>query len=132
MAILTSRLSNKKIAYFQYDFATHGGTAGAITVQGSKIPSGAIITSGMIHVNTAVVGTTSTLAIQALASEDILAATAEASLTLNAVLDTVPDQTAANAIRMTSTINSLTFTIGVNDLTAGKVTACLEYLEPTA
>jgi len=131
--MLTSRGSAKRIAYFQYDFDVDGGDAGAITVLGSNIPSGAIITSGMIHVNTAVTSDGSaTVAIQAASSEDILAATAKASLTLNALLDLVPVGTAATAIRLTSQINSLTFTVGTAALTAGKITACLEYLEPTA
>ena len=123
----TSGLENNlRVSYFQYDFAKHGGATGAITVYGDGIPANAIICGGVIRVNTAVVGTTSTLAIQAASSEDILAATAEASLTLNARIAVVPDfATVGDMITLSSAINSLTFTVGTNDLTAGKVTVIL-------
>ena len=126
----TSGLENaKKVAYFEYDFSIHGGAAEAITVYGDVIPIGAIITSGMIHVKTAVTSAGSaTVAIQALSSEDVLAATGKASLTLNALIDTVPVGTAATAIRCTSTVQSLTFTPAVAALTAGKICVALEYV----
>jgi len=123
----TSGLENNlRVSYYQYDFAKHGGATGAITVYGDGIPANAVICGGFARVNTAVVGTTSTLAIQAASSEDILAATAEASLTLNALLAVVPDfATVGDMIILASAINSLTFTVGTNDLTAGKVTVAL-------
>jgi len=126
----TSGLENNlRVSYFQYDFAKHGGATGAITVYGDGIPANAIICGGVIRVNTAVVGTTSTLAIKAASSEDILAATAEASLTLNALLAVVPDfATVGDMITLASAINSLTFTVGTNDLTAGKVTVALFWI----
>jgi len=126
----TSGLENaKKVAYFEYDFSIHGGTAGDITVYGDPIVSGAIITSGMIHVRTACTSAGSaTVAIKALTSEDILAATAKASLTANALIDTVPVGTAATSIRCTSTIQALTFTVATAALTAGKIVVALEYV----
>lgn len=118
--------NNMRASYFQYDFSKHGGATGAITVYGDGIPANAVICGGYIRVNTAVVGDTSTLAIQAASSEDILAATAEASLTLNALVAVVPDfATVGEMITLSSAINALTFTVGTNDLTAGKVTVAL-------
>jgi hypothetical protein len=118
----------KQTAYFEYDFNADGGAVGAIAVSGNPIPSGSIITSGVVHVKTAVTSDGSaTVAIQALSSEDILAATAKASLTLNALLDVVPDGAAANMIRTTSNVTSLTFTVGTAALTAGKICVALEY-----
>ena len=118
----------KHTAYFEYDFATHAGAVEAITVKGNPIPSGAVITNGVVHVKTAVTSAgAATVAIQALASEDILAATGKASLTLNALLDVVPDGTAANMIRTTANVESLTFTVGTAALTAGKVCVAIEY-----
>ena len=121
--------SSKSVAYFEFDFATHGGAVSAITVAGSRpIPSGAVITSGVIHVKTAATsGGSATVAIHALSSEDILAATAVASLSLNALLDVVPDGAIANMIRATSNITALTFTVATAALTAGKIVVALEY-----
>lgn len=126
----TSGLENNlRVSYFQYDFAKHGGAVGAITVYGDGIPANAWIVDAKIRVNTAVVGTTSTLAIQAATSEDILAATAEASLTLNAKIQGVPDMaTVGDQIVLASAINSLTFTVGTAALTAGKVTVALMWI----
>ena len=126
----TSGLENNlRTSYFQYDFARHGGVVGAITVTGDGIPSGAIICNGLVHVNTAVVGTTSTVAIMAVNAADVLAATAEASLTINALIVTVPDfATAAHYIRLTAAINSLTFTVATGALTAGKITVGLNWM----
>jgi len=123
---------NRKIAVFEFDFAKHGGAVGAIVVSGTPIPSGAIIKEGIIHVKTAVTSDGSaTLQIKALTTDDILASTAKASLTLNALVATVPVGTAATSIRATSNITSLTFTVGTAALTAGKVCVALEYLPPT-
>ena len=113
-------------AAFEYDFALHGGAVGAITVGPKLLPAGALVFDGLIHVVTAVVGTTSTLAIHALSAEDILAATAEASLTLNSLHDTVCVGTAATSFRCTAA-TALTFTVAVNPLTAGKVRVYLRY-----
>jgi len=125
--------TGKKIAFFEYDFAVHGGAAGDIEVEGTPIPSGAIIKEGIIHVKNAVTsGGSATLQIKALSTDDILASTAKASLTLNALIATVPVGTAASSIRATSNITALTFTVGTAALTAGKVMVALEYVPPTA
>lgn len=120
--------NNLRTSYFQYDFAKHGGVTGNIVVTGDGIPAGAIIMNGVIRINTAVVGESSTVAIQAVQANDILAATAEASLTLNALLIAVPDfATVAHMITLAAAINSLTFVVGTADLTAGKVTVALQW-----
>jgi hypothetical protein len=118
----------KQVAKFVYDVEKHGGAIGAIAVQGNGLPSDAIIVGGMIHVETALTSDgAATVAIGAVDTSDILAATDVASLTLNALLDTVPDGTAANAIRLTDAINAITFTVGTADLTAGKISVAVEY-----
>lgn len=122
-------ISAKHVSYFEYDFSRHGGAVGGITVYGDPIPSGAIIKEGIIHVKAAVTSDGSaTVAIAALSANDILAATAKASLTLNALVATVPVGTAASSIRVTSNITSLTFTVAVAALTAGKICVALEYV----
>ena len=120
---------NKRVAYFEYDFAMDGGAVGDITLRGDRLPNDAVITSGMIHVNTAVTsGGSATVALKVLSAGDVLAATAKTSLTLNALLDTVPVGTAATAVRTTSAGLGVTMTVAVAALTAGKITVALEYL----
>jgi hypothetical protein len=122
-------MSHKNVAYYEFNFAKHGGAVGAISVPGDVIPAGAIIKEGLIHVKTAVTSDGSaTLQIKALSTDDILASTAKSSLTLNALLATVPVGTAASSIRVTSDITELVFTVGTADLTAGKVVVALEYI----
>jgi len=124
----TSGLENNlRVSYFQYDFAKHGGAVGAITVYGDGIPANAVICGGLIHVNAAVTSSgLATVAIAAVGAGDILGATAKASLTLNALIAAVPDfATVGDMIRLTAAINSLTFTVGTEALTAGKITAAL-------
>ena len=120
--------NNKRVSYFQYDFAKHGGAVSAITVTGDGIPSGAVITDGMIHVNTACVGSGASVAIMAVGANDILSALAITSLTLNDLVSCVPKSTQATWIRLTAALNSLTFTISAAALTAGKITVALEWV----
>jgi hypothetical protein len=124
----SSKASRVKLAQFTYDFAVHGGTTGAIIVGAGRLPAGAIIFDGLIHVITAVVGTTSTLAISVMTANDLLTATAEATLIEDYLADVVPAGSAATAIIVTSE-KGCTFTIGTADLTAGKVCVSLRYFE---
>ena len=116
----------KYVADFRYDFAKDGGAVGDIEL-GPYLPVNAIITSGMIHVETAATsGGSATVALKVNTAEDVLAATAVGSLTLNALLDVVPVGTAATAIRTTA-LKKLTMTIATATLTAGKIRVVLEY-----
>lgn len=118
-----------RVAYYEYDFSRDGGAVGAISVEGDVIPSGAIIVDSIAHVKTAVTSAGSaTMQIKALTTDDILASTAKSSLTLNALVACVPVGTAATAIRVTSNITSLTFTVGTAALTAGKICVALQYI----
>jgi hypothetical protein len=117
----------KKVAKFVYDYAKHGGAIGDVSVQGNGIPADAIIIDGLVDVETGLVGSGAIVAVKAKSADDVLAATAITSLALNDLLDTVPDGSAANAIRLTSAINELTLTISDAALTAGKISVALEY-----
>ena len=125
----TQGLENaKKVAYFEYDFSKDGGAVGDITLRGSALPIGAIVNMGLIHVQTAVTsGGSATLALKLINAEDVVAATAKASLTLNALLDTVPDGTAATSVRIVTAGTKLVATVAVAALTAGKLIVPLEY-----
>ncbi len=119
----------KRVAYFEYDFAMDGGAVGEIALRGDRMPNDAVITGGMIHVNTAVTSDGAVeVTLGVLTADDVLATTLKAALTLNALLDTVPAGTAATAIRTTSGGLGLNMTIGVAAITAGKITVALEYL----
>ena len=128
---MTSGLENKKrTAYYTYDFAKHGGAVSAIAINGDGIPAGAIIADGIIHVRTAIAASaaSTTGAIMAIGANDIYtAATITAAFALNAMLATIPVGTAATCVRVTSNISKLTFTIGVQPITAGKFTVALDY-----
>jgi len=126
--VQSSQGSRVGLALFEYDFAVHGGTAGAIVIGANRLPAGAIIMDGVVHVITAPLGTTSTIAIHVTTAGDVLAATAEASLTVGLLVDTVCDGTAATMIKVAAA-SGCTFTIGVNDLTAGKIVVGLRYID---
>ena len=114
-------------AVFEYDFALHGGAVSTITVGPKLLPAGAIVMDGIIHVKTAPTSEGSaTVALHLLSSEDILAATAIASLTLNSLHDTVPVGTAATMLRCTAA-TQLSVVIATAALTAGVIAVGLRW-----
>lgn len=118
----------KRVAYFEYDFAIDGGAVGDISLRGDRLPNDAVVTGGMVHCKTAVTSDgAATVALRLLAAGDVLAATGKASFTTNALLNTVPDGTAAHALRATSGGLGVTMSVAVAALTAGKVIVALEY-----
>lgn len=119
----------KKVAYFEYDFAVDGGAVGTLSLRGDRLPDDAVITSGMLHVKTALTsGGLATASLGVETAVDVLAVTGKATFTLNALLDTVPVGTAATAIRTTAGGKGLNMAIADAALTAGKFIVALEYL----
>jgi len=117
---------------FEYDFAIDGGAVGTIAIPGIPIPPNCLIKSGSIWVKDAATSGTSTGTIAfeiVAASADILAATIVTSLTANALLDVVPDGTAANMIRTTDHVTAISGIIAVEALTAGKICVQLDWVE---
>src|SRR3990167_7274278 len=119
-----------RTARAKYSFAVDGGAVGAITPASTAlIPDNAIIVAATVNSTTAVVGTTSTLAVGTTAGSSatsILAATAEATLSIDAVLNGVP--VFATPVKMTAA-GSINVTVGTNDLTAGIVeVTCLYFV----
>jgi len=105
---------------FVYDFSKHGGAISTITVGPKLIPAETVITGCNIRVITAPVGTNATIALHLLSSEDLLAATAITSFTLDALLVGVPvPQTAATWLLCTAA-TQLSVVIATTALTAGK------------
>jgi len=119
---------SKKVAYFEWDFTKDGGAVGDIALRGDRLPNDAVVHNGIIHVNTATTaGGAATLALKLVAANDIKAATAVASFTVNALIATVPVGTAATSLRTTSAGLGVVLTVAVAALTAGKITVALEY-----
>jgi hypothetical protein len=125
-----------------WDFAVNGGAVGVANLD-VLLPEGAIVTGGFIHVLTAVTTSASgTLSFGLNDNVDLLAATAAASLTANAILPLIPSTTAAldgNAqsagvtncrpLRLTAD-RELKAAVATGALTAGKVAIYLEFIGP--
>lgn len=115
-------LSQLQVWRAKYDFAVDGGAVGLITPKiNVDIPDNAIILFGILNPTTALVGTSSTIAVGTSAgssASSLKAATAEATYSIDAVLATVPVCTAASAVKMTAK-GKVTITVAVAALTAG-------------
>ncbi len=119
----------KQIKIFEYDFAKEGGAVGAITLRGGKIPNGAVITSGIVLGQVAMVsGGATTVALATEGAADILAATGKASFTDGGLIDTVPDGAATNMV-LTTAAQSLVATVAVAAITAGQFRVALEFYQ---
>lgn len=123
----TARL---KTVQAEYDFAVDGGAVGSITLrsvdgQGNEVPNGSVIEMGYIDVLTACLSATGTMALASEAAADILAATAQAGLTLGRK-SVIPVGTGATAVKMTAK-RSLVLTIATAAFTAGKFRVVLFY-----
>jgi hypothetical protein len=117
-----------RAAYFEWDFSRDGGAVGDIALRGDRLPAGVIITGGKIHVNTAVTGGAGAVLSLAVGLSELLPDTAVADLTLDAILDVVPNNAAANCILVATTGTGVTLTIAGAAMTAGKITLALQYL----
>lgn len=115
-----------KTVVADYDFAVDGGAIGTITLRGDNaIPSGAVITGGFIDVETACASATGTIAVQAEGAADILAATAQAGLTVGRK-SVIPAGTGATSVKTTAERN-LKIVIATAAFTAGKFKITLFY-----
>ena len=116
----------ERVVKAQYDFATLGGAVGDISL-GVVIPVDAIITDVVIDVLTAPTsGGAATIAVKAQTAADLLAATAIASVT--GILQGVPTAgTIASAIKTTAA-RTVTITVAVAALTAGKFNVLVKYV----
>lgn len=116
----------KNTAIWTYDFDKYGGAVGDITLD-ELLPSNAVITYAYAHVVAACTSAgAATVAARIMSPEDVVAATALASLVIASNVDGVPDNTAGNMIVTTANM-SLIVTVEVADLTAGKINFVVEY-----
>jgi len=121
----------KNVVKFVYDFSVDGGAVGSFNVRDEwgnpfTFPVGAIITRAFLDVITACTTSASgTLAFKINSSGDILAATAAASVT--GLMDGVPVNTAATAIKVATSAKPVVASIATGALTAGKLYLFVEY-----
>lgn len=110
-----------RCAHARYDFAIDGGGApGLITLaQSDVIPAGAIMVGGTLNPTTALVGSSTTIAVgtsAGSAANSLKTATAEATYSIDAVLNIVP--VFATPVKM-SADGTITVTTAVAALSAG-------------
>ena len=126
-------VNGMNVAHAIYSFAADGGVIGAITpVSTAVIPNNAIIVAATINSTTAVTSAgAATLAVGTTAgssASSILAATAKASLSLDALINGVP--VFATPVKMTAA-GSINVTVGAATLTAGIVEIFVYYTVAT-
>lgn len=120
----------RKIAVALYSFATDGGAVGDITLRGDAIPSGAIITDVLIHVDTALTsGGAATVALKAESAADLNAADAISGAPWSTTGAKRGDLDADTAPVKTTAARSIVATVATAALTAGKFSVYVEYLE---
>tara|TARA_R110000803_G_scaffold62028_1_gene122183 strand:- start:335 stop:724 length:390 start_codon:yes stop_codon:yes gene_type:complete len=118
-----------QVQEYEYDFAVDGGLVSAIDLSakpGSRIlPQGAIVKAVHYSVETAIVGSSSTMAAGNTTSATTYeAATAEATLIADYTIDTGTTPFIVNSAGDADFL----MTIGTGALTAGKVKFFVEYL----
>ena len=121
---------SRQVAHGRYDFAVDGGATGDITLRGDKIPSGAIITDALIHVDTVLTsGGAATVAIKTEAAADINAADLISGAPWSTTGAKRADFTATTAPVKTTAERSVVATVAAAALTAGKFSVLVSYVE---
>jgi len=121
---------SRQVAHGRYDFAVDGGATGDITLRGDKIPSGAIITDALIHVDTVLTsGGAATVAIKTEAAADINAADLISGAPWSTTGAKRADFTATTAPVKTTAERSIVATVAAAALTAGKFSVLVSYVE---
>ena len=126
---VTAGNSALRVAKAIYNFAIDGGAISTITPNGTvSLPDNAVIIAATVNSTTAVLSAgASTVSVGTSAGSSaasLLAATAKASLSLDAVLNGVP--VFATPVKLTAAGN-VTFTVGTAALTAGVIEVTIYY-----
>lgn len=123
-------VGRRRLAVGLYNFATDGGAVGDITLRGDAIPSEAIITDVLIHVDTALTsGGAATVALKAESAADLNAADPISGAPWSTTGAKRGDLTATTAPVKTTASRSIVATVGAAALTAGKFSVYVSYLE---
>lgn len=119
-----------KTAVGLYDFASEGGAVSDIILRGDSIPSGAIIVDALIEVETVPTSAgAATIAIKTEGAADINAADAISGAPWSTAGVKRADLTATAAPVKTTAERDIVATVGTADLTAGKFTVLVHYIE---
>jgi hypothetical protein len=119
-----------------YDFSVLGGAQGAISLKDdlgntAKLPTGAVVVHAWAYVKTNVTsGGSATVSLDLLATADLQAATAKATLvTTTPFIIGKPIRTGATVVGPVTALDgtTVTATIATADLTAGKIEYYIEY-----
>lgn len=110
-----------------YDFAVDGGAVGTITLRSASgpLPAGSTIMGGVLEIATALLSATGTVALQGEAAADLLAATAQAGLTVGGK-SVIPAFTGATRV-LTTVARNPAMVIATAAFTAGKFHLTLWY-----
>ena len=123
-------VGRRRLAVGLYSFATDGGAVGDITLRGDAIPSGAIVTDVLIHVDTALTsGGAATVALKAESAADLNAADAISGAPWSSTGAKRGDLTATTAPVKTTASRPIVATVGTAALTAGKFSVYVSFLE---
>lgn len=124
-------MGERKVARALYDFATDGGATGDITLRGDALPSGALIVSAFIVVDTVPTsGGAATIAIKTEGAADINAADAVSGAPWSSTgVKRADALVAANTGVKTTAARSVVATVATATLTAGKFSVIVEYYE---
>lgn len=113
-----------------YDFAVDGGAQGTITLRGDKIPQGAIITEALLHVDTVPTsGGAATIGLGSEGATDLQSAAAISGAPWSSAGAKRVTLTATSTPIKTTAERSISAVIGSADLTAGKFSVLVRYLE---
>lgn len=112
-----------------WDFAVDGGAVGDITPAKTVVlPTNAIVSNVYAHVITA--GTSAgggTLALKSEGADDLMAATAVGSLTLDAMIMGVPDHATVADYKQMTADRTVKVTVASSAFTAGKIEWFISY-----
>lgn len=115
----------------EYDFAADAGAVSTITLRGdNSIPAGAVILGGYLEVDTALTsGGAATVAVNSEGAGDLLAAAAVSGAPWSTTgrKSIIPVFTGVSTVK-TTVVRSLTITIAVATLTAGKFRVVVVYV----
>lgn len=120
-----------KWARAYYDFATDGGAIGAITLRGDKLPSGAVVLSTLVKVDTAVTTAASgTVALGINSTTDVRTAVVPGSgVDISATGVKLGAHTRAAAPLVLSADKDVVATVATGAITAGRFSVLVEYIE---
>lgn len=125
-------IGESKYAYGKYDFATLGGTIGAITLTGDTIPSGAIVLDSVliVDVSPTSAGNTATISLGTESAADVQAAVAVSGAPYSTTGARHGSALTATGTPVTTTaVRSIVATVAVQNLTAGTFRVVVEYME---